>query len=237
MEHLAEFCDQQLARSARRYGRCNIGVQDVPAPTDFYEAYSPIVVWNNVCSPSAWAYGARGRDAMGPANPCRRRNRRHRSLAISTQPRIRGRWFSGRVLFFLQPDAARSIAPRMPTQLLGTTLGTIAGFAPRCGAAAFVSREIVDRGRRCMRLFSEFNDIWSSSDGVSWTQKRHGGRMAGANVAVRCARQMTERCGWSAAMRPPIGTMPAELSRPRAGANHADVWYTKDGVDLEAIQG
>ena len=60
----------------------NNGVQDAPVPTDFYDSYSALVVWNNrLLRNRRHGVEFAGWDALGAAKSGRRDNRRRRSGA------------------------------------------------------------------------------------------------------------------------------------------------------------
>ena len=208
----------------------NLGVQDVPAPTDFYEAYSPIVVWNqrlfaigmgvwSSADGSQWARQTLADGVTAAKGPLPfRATENSRSLVL------------GSSLFYLQPDTGEVYSTTDPSAAAWNTLGTIAGFAPRCGAVAFVldSKLWIEGGGAC-DYSHVFNDIWSSSDGVSWTQSTKAAEWPARMWA--CVAPGSDGAVWLAGGYAPTdwndvgGTV-----APRVGANHADVWYTKDGA-------
>jgi hypothetical protein len=204
-------------------------VQDAPQPSDFYDSYSPIVVWNSrlfaigstVWSSADGTHWARQNLADGVTaapGPVVKATENSRALQLGTS------------LFFLQPDSGEVYSTTDPQAATWTDLGTIQGFPPRCGAAAFVllGKLWVEGGGAC-NYSQVYNDIWSSADGINWTQ-------------------MTNSAEWSARMWPCIapgndgivwlagGYAPIDWNNNagtltvRYGANHSDVWYSKDGA-------
>jgi hypothetical protein len=214
----------------------NNGVQDVAVPTDFYDAYSPIVVWNGrlrAIGSSVWSSAdgvtwARQNLADGvtpaPGPLLTRAGENSRALAL------------GAAVFFLEPDTGEVYSTTDPNAVSWTDLGAIPGFSPRCGAAAFVmlGKMWIEGGGAC-NYSATYNDIWSSADGVNWTRS--------AAVA-----------GWSARMWPCVapgsdgiiwlasGYAPTDWNDSsgtvtvRYGANHSDVWYSKDGADWKQFK-
>jgi hypothetical protein len=213
------------------YPIANNGVQDAPLPTDFYDSYSALVVWNSnlfalgatVWSSADGTHWARqtladGKTAApGPV---------YGSMATENS---RALVLNG-TLFFLQLDSGNVYSTTDVSAATWTALGPITGFQPRCGAAAFVlaGKLWIEGGGAC-DYSASYNDIWSSPDGVTWTQ---GGTPA----------------QWSARMWPSIapgddgivwlvgGYAPTDWNNingtitPRYSVNRSDVWYTKDGA-------
>lgn len=214
----------------------NLGVPDVAAPTDFYEAYSPIVVWSqrlfaigmrvwSSADGSQWAQQVLA-DGVTPAKgplPFRA-TENSRALVLGSN------------LFYVQPDTGEVYSTTDPDAAVWNTLGTIAGFAPRCGAVVFVleSKLWIEGGGAC-NYSAVYNDIWSSSDGVSWSQSTKLAEWPARMWA--CAALGSDGVVWLAG-----GYAPTDWNKvgatvtPRAGANHADVWYTKDGADWKQLK-
>jgi hypothetical protein len=209
----------------------NNGVPDVPVPTDFYDAYSPIVVWNS----RLWAIGSTVWSSADGVNWARQNLADGVTAApgpLATRAGENSRVVPlGASLFFLEPDTGDVYLSTSPSAVAWTHLGVIQGFAPRCGAAVFLmlGKIWIEGGGGC-DYSQTFNDIWSSPDGVNWTK---------SNKATE----------WSARMWPCIapgddgivwlagGYAPTDWNNadgtivPRYGANHSDVWYSKDGAD------
>ncbi len=121
------------------YPVVNNGVQDSPLPTDFYDSYSAIVVWNGnlvALGATVWISAdgmtwARqnlidGSAAPGPLPTPAHATENSRALIL------------GGVLYFLQPDTGEVYSTTSADATTWTDLGTIAAFPTRCGAAAFV---------------------------------------------------------------------------------------------------
>jgi hypothetical protein len=201
---------------------------DVAVPTDFYDSYSPLVVWNNRLfalgatvwsSPdgTTWAMQKLA-DGVTPAAGPTRANENSRALAI------------GGVLYFLQPDSGEVYSATDVNAETWSDLDTIYGFPLRCGAGAFALQgKLWIVGGGACDYSQTYNDIWSSSDGLHWTQS-------------------TTPAAWSARMWPCIasgddgivwlvgGYAPTDWNNsggvisPRFSVNRSDVWYTKDGL-------
>jgi hypothetical protein len=212
------------------------GVQDVPVPTDFYDAYSPIVVWNSrlfAIGSTVWSTAdgvtwARQNLADGvtaaPGPLPVKANENSRALPL------------GASLFFLQPDTGEVYSTTDPNAAAWSDLGTIPGFPLRCGAAVFVrlGKLWIEGGGVCD--YSEtFNDIWSSEDGVNWT---HSAKAAEWSARMwPCIAPGNDGIIWLAG-----GYAPTDWNNTngtatvRYGANHSDVWYSKDGADWKQLK-
>jgi len=205
----------------------NNGVQDVAAPTDFYDPYSALVVWNGeltAIGSTVWRSSdgvswvrnnqADGSAAAGPLSP--RASENSRAVVM------------GASLFVIQADTGEVYRSTDADAAVWAALGPIPGFAPRCGAAVFVmlGKIWIEGGGAC-DYSRVYHDVWSSADGTVWMQ-------SDATAA------------WSARMWPCVasgdgvawlagGYAPTDWNNtggtavPRYGANHADVWYTRDG--------
>jgi hypothetical protein len=209
----------------------NNGVQDVANPTDFYDSYSAIVVWNDrlfAIGSTVWS-SANGTDWSrdnlpdGTAVPG--------PLAGSQATENSRAFVLGSTLFFLQPDRGEVYSTTDPTATTWTDLGAIPGFTPRCGETAFVllGKLWIEGGGAC-NYSAVYNDIWSSADGVTWTQ---------SDTAAAWPARM-----WGCISNGSVGdiwmvggywptdwTNTGSTIAPRYGENHSDVWYTKDGVN------
>jgi len=211
----------------------NNGVQDVPVPTDFYDAYSPIVVWNSrlwaigttVWSSADGAAWARQNladgvtAAPGPIVPILPRATENSQALVL-----------GASLFFLQPDKGEVYSTTDPNAVSWTDLGAIKGFAPRCAAAVFamLGKIWIEGGGAC-DYSKIYNDVWSSADGVNWTLSDKSAEWPARMWP--CVASGTDGIIWLVAGYAPTdwnaidGTVTV-----RYGGNHADVWYSKDGA-------
>ena len=212
------------------------GVPDAPLPTDFYDSYSALTVWNGqltAIGATVWRSVdgvtwlrnnlADGTAAPGPLAGLTRANENVRALAL------------GGTLFFLQPDSGNVFRSTDPNAAVWTFMGVIPGFTPRCGAAAFTlgGKLWVMGGGGC-DYSRVYNDIWSSPDGVNWTQS-------------------ARPAAWSARMWPCVATGPDGViwlvggyaptdwnntgtRTVRYGINHADLWYSRDGIDWKQLK-
>jgi len=209
----------------------NDGTQDAPVPKDFYDSYSPLVVWNgrlfalgssvwNSADGVHWApeTAASGLPLQGPlVGLVATENSRAVQLGDS--------------LYFVQPDTGEVYSTADPNAATWTDLGAIAGFAPRCGASVFVLQGAIwiEGGGAC-DYSQVYNDIWSSSDGVHWllqpTTASWSARMWG------CVTTGDDGVAWlTGGYAPTDWNNASGVIRPRYGANHSDVWYSKDGLN------
>jgi len=207
----------------------NNGTPDVPPPTDFYDSYSPIVVWNGrlfAIGSTVWSSPngtnwarlnlADGTAAPGPITVRATENSRALSL--------------GAKLFFLQPDSGEVYSTTDPDALAWTDLGPIPGFTPRCGATAFVlqGKLWIEGGGNC-DYSKVYNDIWSSADGITWVQNEAPAQWSARMWACIAS-------GGSGIIWLTAGYAPTDWNNTtgtlivRYGGNHSDVWYTKDGT-------
>jgi hypothetical protein len=214
----------------------NNGVQDVPVPTDFYDAYSPIVVWNNrlwAIGGSVWSSAdgvtwARQNLADGvtaaPGPAALRAGEDSRAVAL------------GASLFFLQPDAAAVFSTTDPNAVSWTDLGPIPGFTPRCGATVFVllGKIWIEGGGAC-DYSQTFNDIWSSADGINWN---HSPTDAAWPARMwPCVAPGNDGIIWLVGGYAPTDWNNANgTTTVRYGANHSDAWYSKDGADWKQFK-
>jgi hypothetical protein len=214
----------------------NNGVMDAPVPTDFYDAYSPIIVWNGqltAVGATVWRSGdgvswARNNQADGvtaaPGPVPVRAGENSRTLVL------------GGTLFFLQPDSGEVYRSTDATASQWTDLGAIPNFVPRCGAAAFVlaGKMWIVGGGACdySRLY---NDIWSSPDGLTWSQNAQPAAWSGRMWA--CVATSSDGVAWLVGGYTPTDWNDAGGTVTlRYGANHADVWYSKDGSDWKQFK-
>jgi hypothetical protein len=209
----------------------NNGVQDAATPTDFYDSYSALVVWNNrlfAIGSTVWS-SANGTDWSrdnlpdGTAAPG--------PLAGSRATENSRAFVLGSTLFFLQPDSGEVYSTVDPTAATWTDLGAIAGFTPRCGETAFVllGKLWIEGGGAC-DYSAVYNDIWSTADGVTWTRSDTSAawpaRMWGCIASGSVGDIWLVGGFW-----PTDWTETGSTIATRYGANHSDVWYTKDGVN------
>ena len=209
----------------------NNGVQDAPVPTDFYDSYSALVVWNNrlfalgstVWSSADGTHWARQNLADGitaAAGPVQGSIASENARALPL----------GGALYYLRPDTGEVFITTDLNAASWSSLGGIPGFLPRCGAAVFVrlGKLWVEGGGAC-DYSQVYNDIWSTPDGTTWTHS--------STPAL-----------WSARMWPCIapsddgviwlvgGYAPTDWNdnsgtvTPRYSVNRSDVWYSKDGA-------
>jgi hypothetical protein len=136
----------------------------------------------------------------------------------------------GASVFFLQPDSGEVYSTTDPNAASWTDLGAIQGFAPRCGAAVFVAlgKLWIEGGGACDYSHT-YNDIWSSADGVNWTRS---GTFAQWSARMwPCIATGDAGIIWLAAGYAPTDWRNTDGTlTPRYGANHSDVWYSKDGA-------
>jgi hypothetical protein len=211
----------------------NNGVQDVAIPTDFYDSYSAIVVWNNrlfAIGSTVWSSAngtdwARNNLPDGSAAPG--------PLAASGGAATENSraFVLGSTLFFLQPDSGEVYSTVDPTATTWTDLGAIAGFTPRCGETAFVllGKLWIEGGGAC-DYSAVYNDIWSSPDGVTWTRSDTAAAWP-ARMWGCISNGSVDDIWMVGGYWPSYWTNSGSTITAQYGENHSDVWYTKDGVN------
>jgi len=208
----------------------NNGVQDAPVPADFYDPYSAVVVWNQQLTAvghTVW----RSADGVTWA----RQNLSDGSAAPGPLPIIATEntrtVILGSSLFLVQPDSGEVYRSTDPNAAVWTDLGAIPNFTPRCASTVFVVQEKIwiEGGGAC-DYSSLFSDIWSSADGVSWTKSAKSPEWPARMWP--CIAQGEDGVIWLAGGYAPTDwqTNASGSIVPRYAANHADVWYTKDGL-------
>jgi hypothetical protein len=213
----------------------NNGVQDVAVPTDFYDAYSATVVWNGELT----AIGAtvwRSADGVKWA-----RNNLADGVTAAPGPSIVRATENSRAeilgssLFFLQLDTGQVYVTTDPGAATWTSLGAIPGYTPRCGPAAFVlhGKLWVVGGGAC-DYSQVYNDVWSSPDGVNWTQSAAPAQWSGRMWP--CVITNGDGVVWLVGGYAPTDWNNTSGITRRYGANHADLWYTKDGDDWRQLK-
>jgi hypothetical protein len=141
----------------------------------------------------------------------------------------------GDSLFFLQLDSGEVYRSSDPSASLWTDLGPIPGFTPRCGGIAFglLGKIWVEGGGAC-DYSRVFNDVWSSPDGVNWTQNSKPAEWSGRMWP--CVATDGDEIVWLAGGYAPTDWNNTAGLVVRYSANHADVWYSKDGGDWKQLK-
>lgn len=207
----------------------NNGVMDVDRPTDFYDSYSAIAVWNNqltAVGSTVW----RSPDGV----VWTRNNQSDGTTAMPGPAPIRATENSravklGSTLFFVQPDSGEVYSTTDPTAARWADLGAIPNFVPRCGSAVFTlqGRIWIVGGGAC-DYSAVFNELWSSPDGINWTLSPTNAQWSPRMWP--CVGKYDETLVFIAGGYSPIDwTNTSGMPRVRFGANHADVWFTRDG--------
>ncbi len=206
----------------------NNGVQDAPVPTDFYDSYSALAVWNGqltAVGATVWrspdgVTWARNNLADGSAAPG--------PLPIRADENSRAVVFNS-ALFLVQPDSGEVYRTTDPNAAVWTDLGAIPNFTPRCASTVFIAQgKIWMEGGGACDYSKLFNDIWSTADGVNWTQSAK--TVEWSARMWPCIAPGDDGVIWLAGGYAPTDwTTASGTLRPRYGANHSDVWYSKDG--------
>jgi hypothetical protein len=208
----------------------NNGVQDSPLPTDFYDSYSALIVWNNQLTAigatvwqssngTTWARQnlSDGSPNPGPIPAPYHATENSRALEL------------GGVLYFLQLDWGEAYSTTATTATSWTDLGTT-GFSPRCGSTAFVLGGLiwVEGGGAC-DYSAVYNDIWSSPDAVHWTKQPTPAAWSGRMWP--CVATIDGVVWLAAGYAPTDWNLIDGQQSVRYGSNHADLWYSKNGID------
>ena len=208
-----------------------------PTPAGFWDAYSPLVVWNS----ALWAIGSSvwsstdgatwsERSSSGPTT----------NIAAENTSAV----VLGSYLYYIEQNIG--VTPTTDVQRTNdingsswTDLFTIPGMEPRCGGVVFVaqSKIWIEGGRDalpnyCGRSTKYTNDIWSSSDGVTWTTMSKSPEWAPRQWP--CVTTDSSGTVWLA------GGYLADFTNSAGGirfeSNLADVWYTKDGSTWKQLK-
>ena len=214
----------------------NDGVQDAPLPTDFYDSYSAIIVWNGqltAIGATVWrspdgVTWARQNLTDGTASPGPLLAPQHateNSHAIEL----------GGVLFFLQLETGEIYSTAAPDATGWTDLGAIPGYSPRCGAAAFLmGGQIWVEGGGACDYSQVYNDMWSSPDGVHWTQQATPAAWFGRMWP--CVAQADGIVWLAGGYAPTDWNLTDGVITRRWADNHADVWYSRNGTDWKQFK-
>ena len=214
----------------------NNGVQDSPLPTDFYDSYSPIIVWNGElvaigasvwrsANGTTWARNnlADGSAAPGPVPGPAHATENSRAVVL------------GSVLYFVQIDTGEVYSTTAADATGWTDLGPIPGFTPRCGGTAFVLQgQIWVEGGGACDYSHVYNDIWSSPDGVHWTQQPTPAAWSGRMWP--CVATGDEIAWLAGGYAPTDWLLSNGTPSPRHSINHADVWYSRNGTDWRQLK-
>ena len=137
----------------------------------------------------------------------------------------------GSVLYYLQLDSGEVYSTSDVNAASWTDLGPIPGFQPRCGAAAFVSvgKLWIEGGGAC-NYSQVYNDIWSSPDGITWTQS--GTPAQWSRRMWPCIAASDDGVIWLVGgFAPTDWNNSSGTITPRYSVNRSDVWYSKDAID------
>ena len=201
-----------------------------PRPTDFYDAYAAVIEWNGQLT----AIGATVWRSADGVTWLRNNNPDGTPIPGPLPGRAtentRALELNG-ALYVLQPDSGEVFRSADANAQTWTDLGPIPGFTPRCGAAAFtLAGKIWLEGGGACDYTQVYNDMWSTSDGVTWTKSATAAAWHARMWA--CAAVSPDGVAWLA-----TGYAPSDWNNTsgtpvvRYGANHAGVWYSKNGSD------
>ena len=210
-------------------------VQDAAPPTDFYDSYSALAVWNGqltaigatvwrsvdgvTWSPNTLADGVTA--APGP-------------LPVRATENTRAEILGGS-LFLVQLDSGEVYRSSDPNAAVWSDLGAIPGFTPRCGSAVFtmLGKIWIEGGGAC-DYSRVYHDMWSSPDGVTWTQSATPA--AWSARMWPCVATSADGLVWLATGYAPTDWNNTTGVLVRYGANQADAWYSRDGSDWKQFK-
>lgn len=219
---------------------CNGDVPiDAVSDPPCWDAFSALVVWNS----QLWALGSyvfssadgttwvkRASPNGGSATPTQTGPDENAARAVVV----------GGNIFYIQPEPVVDVQTTgNPNGTPWTDLGTPAGLQPRCGAAVFASggKVWVEGGKNaspnCDSSSDYTHDIWSSSDGVTWTKASKSPEWSQREWP--CVTTDSSGTTWL------VGGFSADFATASPGAirfatNLADVWYTKDGLNWKQFK-
>lgn len=216
---------------------------DAPSPnlmtTGCWDSYGPLVVWNS----TLWAIGSSVWSSTDGTNWTLR--------AIpggNATPTLVGQFENSRgvvlgsYLYYIQLEGSTTDVQRTSSSSgtpwsdkgqIHTGSAPPVVMEPRCGAAVFVlgGKIWIEGGRdsipKCGSNADYTNDIWSTSDGITWTQAATA--PAWAPRQWPCVTTDSSGTAWLAGgyVDDFATQSPGEI---RYETNLADVWYTKDGT-------
>lgn len=191
---------------------------DVP-PADFYEPYSPIrPAAGGLIAVGSQVWSSGDGKTWAPISPG----------PVRASEDVFAFVFDGRYVLI---NTYYGRVHTSPDGLVWDAGTTIPGFERRCGAAVIAAfgKLWIQGGGRC-DYSGFFDDIWSSSDGVTWAQEMSTG--TSAPLAVPWQGRM-----WPAVCRDDetlwmIGGFRIDGD---ARSNLADIWYTRDGLEWKPL--
>ena len=195
-------------------------------PAGTYDSYSPLMAFGNALwalGPAVWNSGATdGTSGLSQVTL--------NSAAPAIAPAGENSWALpvGASVYFIDVHTAQvssstgSLTDWTPSATMTTS--STAPFLPRCGAAVkYAHDKFWIMGGGACDYSATYNDIWSSSDGLSWD--RAPAPAAWSPRQWPCIAIDTYGTFWL------IGGF-AQYSRyGQYTQNMADVWYSKDGLD------
>jgi hypothetical protein len=206
------------------------------SPSDFYDAYGALVVWNGQLTAIgatvwrsldglSWQVNDIGDGVTPSPGPLPVRATENTRAVVL-----------GNALFLVQPDTGAVYRSTDARGALWTPLGVIAGFAPRCGAVVFAlhGRIWIEGGGAC-DYSQAYNEIWSSVDGLNWT--RQAAPAAWSPRMWACVAMSPDGIVWLATGYAPTdwnGTATNKIVR--YSLNHSDVWYSRDGLGWKQLK-
>jgi hypothetical protein len=218
---------------------CNGGIPaNVTSYPGCWDSYSPLVVWNS----QLWALGSSVYSSADGSTWVLRAS--HDGSTATPAQRGPGENVHSAVLgsnvYYLELEPVPDVqVTSNPNGTPWTDLGVPYGMEPRCGAAVFVSGGMIwiEGGRDalpdCASSTDYTNDIWSSSDGVTWTKATKSPEWAPRQWP--CVTTDSSGTTWL------VGGYVADFATDSPGTirfetNLADVWYTKDGLNWKQFK-
>ncbi len=201
-----------------------------PFATDFWDSYSPIVVWKGrlwALGSSTWSSAdgrswqsvkaADGTVALAPDWETATDD--SRALVI------------GSYLYYIQSQTGVVLRTSDPSTGNWDYLGNIPNYTNRCGAAVYASQgTIFVAGGGSCDYTALYDDVFSSTDGIHWVQGKREGSWS--NRMWPCVTPDDNGTLWLAGGYAPVYLNSTDGTvAPGYAVNFADVWYSKDGMN------
>ncbi len=212
----------------------NNGVQDSPLPTDFYDSYTAIIVWNGrltAIGSTVWRSPdgvtwtrdnlSDGTASPGPLPAPQRATENSRALISAT------------CCILFSSSGGRSIAPQLPMLRVGPIWARFRIHPAVRWNRLCSGREIWIEGGGACDYTTVYNDIWSSPDGVHWTPQPTSAAWFGRMWPCVAT---GDGIVWLAGGYAPTDWLSTDGTFPWVCDNHADVWYSRDGIDWKQFK-
>lgn len=223
----SDFGTQAMYQTAQQPVAHN---NSAPFATDFWDSYSPIVVWNG----KLWALGS---STWSSADGRNWQSVKAADGTVALAPDWETATDDSRALvinsyiYYIQSQTGVVLRTSDPSTGNWDYLGNIPNYTSRCGAAVYAAQgTIYVAGGGSCDYTALYDDIYSSTDGIHWVQAKRQGSWS--NRMWPCVTPDDNGTLWLVGGYAPVylnatdGTL-----APGYAVNFADVWYSKDGMN------